>query len=170
MNRAGCAASSVVLAAALAAGCGFQLRTWELADTLERVRIEADESVDLRRELAQALRSAGVQVVAGEADLVLRLAEQERERRRVATSGTALASEFELSLQVEFSVTTGDGRELAPPRVLRGERSVRLQDNLLGGSAEQDLVIDELRSDIVGRMLRAVAASASSEPAAPNGG
>ena len=158
------------MAAVLVAGCGFQLRTWELADTLERVRIEADESVDLRRELAEALRSAGVQVVAGEADLVLRLAEQERERRRVATSGTALASEFELSLQVEFGVTTGDGRELAPPRVLRGERSVRLQDNLLGGSAEQDLVIDELRSDLVGRILRAVAASASSEPAAPNGG
>lgn len=170
MNRAGCAASVVVLAAVLAAGCGFQLRTWELADTLERVRIEADESVDLRRELAQALRSAGVQVVNGEADLVLRLAEQERGRRRVATSGTALASEFELSLQVEFGVATGDGRELAAPRVLRGERSVRLQDNLLGGSAEQDLVIDELRSDLVGRMLRAVAASASAEAVPPSGG
>ena len=53
-----------------------------------------------------------------------------------------------------------DGRELAAAEVLRSERSVRLQDNLLGGSAEQALVLDELRSDIVGRMLRIVAALA----------
>ena len=155
MRRLGCAA----LAALLAAGCGFQLRTWDFAETLQRIRIEADDSVDLQRELSAALRSAGVQVVDAEADMVLRLAAQERGRRSVATSG-GLASEFELSLQVEFGVAGGNGRELAAAEVLRSERSVRLQDNLLGGSAEQALVLEELRGDIVGRMLRIVAALA----------
>ena len=156
MRRLGCAA----LAALLAAGCGFQLRTWDFAETLQRIRIEADDSVDVQRELTAALRSAGVQVVDAEADMVLQLAAQERGRRSVATSGAGLASEFELSLQVEFGVAGGDGRELAAAEVLRSERSVRLQANLLGGSAEQALVFDELRGDIVGRMLRIVAALA----------
>ena len=162
MKRLGCAA----LAALLAAGCGFQLRTWDFAETLQRVRIEADDSVDVQRELSAALRSAGVQVVDAEADMVLQLAAQERGRRSVATSGAGLASEFELSLQVEFGVAGGNGRELAAAEVLRSERAVRLQDNLLGGSAEQALVLDELRGDIVGRMLRIVAALAQAVPSA----
>ena len=153
-------ALAAVLATALLAGCGFHLRTWNFADAFERVRIEADDSVDLQRDLAAALKSAGVQVVDAEAPLVLRLAEQQRERRNVAATRTARASEFELALQVQFTVADADGSELAAMRLLRSERSVPLQDNLLGGSAEQALVVEELRSDIVGQMLRSVAALA----------
>ena len=153
-------ALAAVLATALLAGCGFHLRTWNFADAFERVRIEADDSVDLQRDLAAALKSAGVQVVETQAPLVLQLAEQQRERRNVAATRTARASEFELALQVQFTVADAEGSELAAMRLLRSERSVPLQDNLLGGSAEQALVVEELRSDIVGQMLRSVAALA----------
>ena len=153
-------ALAAVLATALLAGCGFHLRTWNFADAFERVRIEADDSVDLQRDLAAALKSAGVQVVDADSPLVLRLAEQQRERRNVAATRTARASEFELALQVQFTVADADGSELAAMRLLRSERSVPLQDNLLGGSAEQALVVEELRSDLVGQMLRSVAALA----------
>lgn len=148
------------LVAALLVGCGFHLRTWNLADTFERVRIEADDSVDFRGALAEALESTGVEVVDAHADLVLQLAQQRRERRNVAATRTARASEFELSLQVQFTVVASDGGELASTRLLRSERSVPLQSNLLGGSAEQALVAEELRSDIVGQVLRTIAALA----------
>ena len=148
------------LVAALLVGCGFHLRTWNLADTFERVRIEADDSVDFRGALAEALESTGVQVVDAHADLVLQLAQQRRERRNVAATRTARASEFELSLQVQFTVVASDGGELASTRLLRSERSVPLQSNLLGSSAEQALVAEELRSDIVGQVLRTIAALA----------
>lgn len=148
------------LAVGLLIGCGFHLRTWNLADTFERVRIEADDSVDFRGELAEALESTGVQVVDAHADLVLQLAQQRRERRNVAATRTARASEFELSLQVQFTVVASDGGELASTRLLRSERSVPLQSNLLGSSAEQALVVEELRGDIVGQVLRTIAALA----------
>lgn len=148
------------LAFGLLIGCGFHLRTWNLADAFERVRIEADDSVDFQRELVEALESTGVQVVDAHADLVLQLARQQRERRNVAATRTARASEFELSLQVQFTVMASDGDELAATQVLRSERSVPLQSNLLGSSAEQALVVEELRSDIVGQMLRTIAALA----------
>lgn len=148
------------LVAALLVGCGFQLRTWNVAEAFERIRIEADDSVDFQNELSEALKSSGVQVVDAQADLVLRLAQQQHERRNVAATRTARASEFELSLQVQFTVVAEDGGELAATRLLRSERSVPLQDNLLGSSAEQALVVEELRSDIVGQVLRTVAALA----------
>ena len=140
--------------AALAAGCGFQLRTWDVATAFETVRIEADSSVDLNRDLARSLRRTGVRIVESNGDAVLALSRQRIERRSVAVSGAAQTAEVELALEVRFSATAG-GAELVSERVLRSERVARLdRDNIAGSSAEQTLLAEEMRNDLVNRIMR----------------
>ena len=149
------------LVAALAVGCGFQLRSWDLAVAFETARIDADRSADLGRDLAAALRSAGVRVVEAnaDADVVLELADQRSERRSGAVTSAGRAAEYELALEVAFGVVGGDGQALAATRLLRSERVARLQgDNIVGASEEQTLLIAEMRNDLVGRMLRSLGA------------
>ena len=149
------------------AGCGFQLRTWELASTFETARIEADHGVDLDLDLARALESAGVRLVDSEADVVVRLSDQLDDWRSVSVTQGARTAEYELAVQVGFRVTDREGNELAPLRVLRSERVARLdRDNLVGSSDERRLLAAEARDDLVGRMVRTLdRLSRRSEPA-----
>lgn len=143
------------LAMLVSAGCGFQLRTWELASAFETVRIEADRGVDLDLDLGRALESAGVRLVDSEADVVVRLSDQRDDWRSVSVTQGARTAEYELALQVGFRVMDQDGNELAPRRVLRSERVARLdRDNLVGSSDERRLLAAEARTDLVGRMVR----------------
>ena len=154
----------VVLASA---GCGFQLRTWDLATALETVRIESGRGVDLDIELARALESAGVRVVDSDAELVVALTDQRNDWRSVSVTRGARTAEYELSLQVTFAVNDGSGQQLVGARVLRSERVARLDaDNLLGSSDERRLLAAEARVDLVGRMVRTLTAlSRQLEPA-----
>ena len=153
---------AISLLALAAAGCGFRLRRWDIAGTLGTVRIDADRSVDLDRDLRQALTAAGVRVVEGAADIVVALDRQRASQRSVAVTGAARTSEYELALQVDFALADGEGEELAPARLLQSERVVRLdRDNIVGSSEEQALLRAEMRQDLIGRMLRALSALAN---------
>lgn len=141
------------------AGCGFQLRTWDLATTLETARIEAGHGVDLDIDLVRALESAGVRVVDSDAEFVVVLSDQRDDWRSVSVTRDARTAEYELAVQVTFAVDDGNGGEIVAPRVLRSERVARLdRDNLIGSSEERRLLAAEARGDLVGRMLRTLTA------------
>ena len=167
-----------VLAATLAAvlavpGCGFHLRTWDLAGTFDAVRIDADASVDLDRELAQAFRAANVRVAQADADadIVIRLREQREARRNVSVTAGGLAAEYEMALQISFGVVSDDGEALAGMRELRSERVARLdRDNIVGSSEEQALLAAEMRTDLVGRIVRVLGALSQNAQRAPRAG
>ena len=138
----------------VATGCGFQLRTWELASAFGTARIEADRGVDLDVDLGRALESAGVRLIDAEADVVVWLSDQRDDWRSVSVTRGARTAEYELAVQVGFRVTDREGNELAPARVLRSERLARLDpDNLLGSSDERRLLAAEARDDLVDRMV-----------------
>lgn len=148
--------AAVAYLACLAGGCGFQLRRWDVGSAFQSVRINAGRGVDLHRDLSQALESAGV-AISEDADVIVSLANQRAERRSAATTRTGRTAEYELSLQVQFAVAGADGEEIAAARVLRSERVVRLdQDHIVGSSEEQALVEREMRTDLVQRMMRAL--------------
>ena len=148
--------AAAALLALLAGGCGFQLRRWDVGSAFQSVRINVARGVDLDRDLNQALESAGV-VISEDADVTVSLASQQAERRSAATTRTGRTAEYELSLQVQFAVAGADGEEIAAARVLRSERVVRLdQDHIVGSSEEQALVEREMRADLVQRMMRAL--------------
>ena len=142
----------VILASA---GCGFQLRTWDLATTFETARIEADHGVDLDLDLARALESVGVRLVDADAEVVVRMSDQRDDWRSVSVTRGARTAEYELALQVTFAVDDRNGDELAAARVLRSERVARLdRDNLVGSSEERRLLAAEARDDLIGRIVR----------------
>ena len=145
----------VWLATLAVAGCGFQLRTWDLAETFATASIEAQRGVDLDIDLGRALESAGIRVVDSGADVVIRLSGQRDDRRSVSVTRGARTAEYELALQVTFAVTDVTGSELAAERVIRSERVARLdRDNLVGSSEERALLATEVRNDLVGQMVR----------------
>ena len=147
-------AVAVFLGILATAGCGFQLRTWDLATTFETVRVEAARGVDLHRDLNRALRSAGVRIVSADADVVVALSEQRNDRRSASVTRDARTAEYELSLQVTVAVSDAQGNVLTES-VLRSERVARLDRNsLVGSSEERTLLVEEMRSDLVGRILR----------------
>ena len=142
-------------------GCGFQLRAWGIADAFQTARLQSDASVDLDRELRRALRAAGVNVVDGDADVVLEISEQRAERHVVAVSQDTRAAEYALGLEVRVACKSGDGTPLWPVRPFRMERVVALQrDNLLASESEQALVEIEMRADLIAAILRALGAAA----------
>lgn len=148
--------AAAALLAFFASGCGFQLRRWDVGSAFQSVRINAGRGVDLDRDLSQALESAGV-AISEDADVIVSLTSQQAERRSAATTRTGRTAEYELSLQVQFAVADADGEEIAAARVLRSERVVRLdQDHIVGSSEEQALVEREMRADLVQRMMRAL--------------
>ena len=155
MTRVACLGTWFAIAAA--AGCGFQLRTWDLATAFQTARIEADHGVDLDIDLARALESAGLRIVDADAEVVVRLSDQRDEWRSVSVTRGARTAEYELALQVRFAVNDGQGGELAAATLLRSERVARLdRDNLVGSSEERRLLAAEARDDLVGRMVRAL--------------
>ena len=93
----------VLLAVMLAGGCGFQLRTWDLAG-LERVRVAGADTPVLARELERALDQVGVTVaeVGGAGVVVVRLSGERESRRTASVTGGARVAEYEMTLVVSF--------------------------------------------------------------------
>lgn len=145
---------AVFLGVLATAGCGFQLRTWDLTAAFETAHIDAARGVDLDRDLGRSLQSAGVRLVDADADVVVALSEQRNDWRSISVTDDARTAEYELSLQVSFAVKDADGTVLTE-RVLRSERIARLDRNsLVGSSEERALLAAEVRTDLVARMLR----------------
>lgn len=155
------------------AGCGFRLRTWDVSAGFRSVRIDADRSVDVQRDLRRLLEAAGIRIATGTADaadVTIRLAEQRLQRRSVGVTSGGRTAEYEISLRVMFSAAAGAGEgageELLPARELRVEQVARLdRDNLSGSREEQAIMERELRRELLLRILRALESASAAAPA-----
>ena len=150
--------------AVLAAGCGFQLRSWDLTAAFESAHIDADASITLDAELRRALAQAGLALVeerAG-ADAVIRLFDQRELRRGVSTTPGARTAEYEVTLSLAFSAHDGKGNELVGERRLSVRRTFRLdQNNPAATREEQTLITLELMGELVERIILALSAVAN---------
>lgn len=154
--------------ALLVVGCGFHLRTWDLGTAVQAIHIDADPTVDLDRELAQAIRSANVRLTAdaADADVVVKLTRQ-RQNRRSATVTAGRAAEYEMSLSIWFALESAGGEVLTAASELTSERVARLdRDNIVGSSEEQALLVREMRADLVDRIVRVLGARSRAVAAA----
>lgn len=150
--------------ATAAAGCGFQLRDGNVSDVFGTARVEADASVDFARQVGKALQRAGVSLVEGEADVVLKLARQEQARRTASVAADGRVAEYELALAVEVAAQDRNGAALIPAGVFRSARIARLvRGNLVGSGHEEALLAAQMRDELSGRIVRALAAAARAE-------
>jgi len=160
------------------AGCGFQLRSWEMGDAYSSVGLESAGRFDIEPALRRALSQSGVPVLDSGAELVLELLDSDEELRTASVSGSARTAEFELIMRVRYAIRDGSGSYLAKPSVLRSSRRYFLdRDNLVGSNEEQALLRRELRTTLVQQIMRVLntvsreppAAVVSADPAASDG-
>ena len=164
----------LVLALVALAGCGFQLRGWDLKSSVESIHVAARPGVALATPLRRALRGAGVRVEPGPAGaaMIVDLLEQRRGRRTVAVTGSARAAEYEVSISVRFAIRAG-ARALREPQWLEAARVFAVdRDNIAGTAGEQSLIEAELVNDLVQQIIRALNAAAAglASPVAPDAG
>lgn len=156
--------------AALVAGCGFHLRTWELDGNIDTAKITANLRNPVADPLGRALESAGVEVVgSGEADVTIELISDRASRRAVSVTDQARAAEYQTTLTVVYAVHNAKGETLAAARNIRASRIYTVdRDNIVGSSEEQALLQREMVEDLVQQIIRGVNAVVSA-PAASAG-
>ena len=159
---------ALLAVAALAAGCGFQLRSWDLDSAFDSVHIAADSSVTIDAELRRALEQAGLALVEGRAGAgaVIRLSDQRELRRSVSTTRGARTAEYEMTLSLVFAARDAGGNELVAERRIRAERTFRLdQNNPAATREEQTLITLELVNELVRQIMLSLSAGTRADQA-----
>jgi len=144
-------------------GCGFQLRgTGQTASLFETAYLSSeDRNGALARELVATLAQSGVDLTSlSAAQVSIALGRERFTRRPVSTTGQINVAEYELTLEVGFSVMNQAGEELIPPTRIRTERIYTFDSSSLVGSKEEETLINvEMRRDVIGQLIQRVNAS-----------
>ena len=151
-------------AAALLAGCGFELRraphfafttiyigsapNSPFGNELKR-NVASGDGV---RVLADAAASSGAQVI-------LDLLAEQREKVVVGLNASGQVREFELRTRIKFKLRTPQGKELIPETELVQTRDVSYNESIaLSKEAEEGLLYRDMQTDLVQQLMRRLAA------------
>ncbi|TFY98091.1 LPS assembly lipoprotein LptE [Ramlibacter rhizophilus] len=151
-------------AAALLAGCGFQLR--QAPDfAFDSIFLAIPDSSPLGSELRRNLASIpSVRVLTGaqareQADVVLELSSELRQKVVVAQSASGQVREFQLRSRIVFALRTPQGRQLIAPTELGQQRDISFNESaVLAKEAEENLLYRDMQTDLVQQLLRRLAA------------
>lgn len=151
-------------AAATLGGCGFKLR--QAPDfAFSTLYLTAAESSPLANELRRNLESTGKVKVLREAkdlnnaDVILDLLQELRDRVVVATNSSGQVRELQLRLRVTFRLRTPTGGEPIPSTEIIQQRDISYNESqALAKEGEEALLYRNMQSDIVQQMLRRLAA------------
>lgn len=149
-------------AAAVLAGCGFQLRR---APEL-RFRTIALSGFGRFSPLAEELRmhinaTPTTQVVEApaQAQVVLEALADARERSVVASTAAGQVRELQLRTRLQFRLRNSAGRELIPATEIVLSRDMNYSESLaLAKEQEEQLLYRAMQSDIVAQVMRRLAA------------
>lgn len=144
--------------------CGFSLRgsTTSLDDSIS-VFIEASSpNEQLVQQIGSALQNAGVQISTDmSSNYTLHIGEEQYISRPATVNGRARAVQYDLQLAFEYSLARQDTL-LIPSETIAANRT-HFEDiaNISGSSEELTMLREEMRTELVERLLRRVAASAN---------
>ena len=155
--------SIVFLAAALAlTGCGFELRKApEFAFQSIAVPSGSAVATELRRTLASAgtLKVLPPTAKPDEAQVVLDITLDAREKVVVGINAAGQVREFQLRSRLKFRLRTPQGRELIPETELLQTRDVSFNESaVLAKEAEEGLLYRDMQTDLVQQLMRRIAA------------
>jgi LPS-assembly lipoprotein len=151
-------------AAALLAGCGFQLR--QAPDfAFDSILITAGSNSPLANQLRRTLAADGrVRVLPfgtapAQAQVVLEVLAEQQEKVVVGLNASGQVREFQLRLRTRFRLRTPQGRELIPDTELLQQRDISFNEAaVLAKEAEEVLLYRDMQSDIVQQLMRRLAA------------
>lgn len=152
----------LVVGGAALAGCGFQLRK---APDFAFRSIAIPSNTPMANELRRIISSAGDVQVTGrqvpvdQAQVVLDLLAEQREKVVVGLNATGQVREFQLRSTVRFRLRTPQGRELIPETELAQQRDISFNESaVLAKEAEETLLYRDMQSDLVQQLMRRLAA------------
>ena len=153
--------SLLVAAPALAlAACGFQLR--KAPDfAFQTISIGAADASTLGNELKRSIASGGqVRVVPlAQAQVVLDVLTDQREKTVVGVNASGQVREFQLRIRFKFKLRTPGGKELITETELLQQRDISFNESaVLSKEAEENLLYRDMQADIVQQLMRRLAA------------
>jgi LPS-assembly lipoprotein len=146
-----------LLCIATTAGCGFQLRG-QAQIPFKTLMVESagysDFVNDLERAIASGSQTRVVQA-ASEAEAVLKIVGETREKQILSLSTAGRVSEFELRYRVAYRLLGQGAQDIIPPGELRLRRDMTYDDTaVLAKESEEALLYRDMRTDAVRQMLR----------------
>ncbi len=154
------AALAGVLLATAAPGCGFHLRrTTDMSFNTLYSGFSRSSAVgeEFRREF---VRSTSTRLVEqpDQAQVVLQVLGETRERDIVAYSAVGRPREYELRLRLQFRASDGGDREYIPPSEIILRRNISAADNQLTARLDEEaLLFRDMQKDMVQQLLRRLA-------------
>ena len=146
------------------AGCGFALRTAPSFAFKSLFSPFAEGSL-LGTELKRSLESGGnVRVISDlrqidQADVILDVLQDQREKTVVAVNASGQVREFQLRIRFQFRLRGAKGKELIPTTEILQQRDISFNESaVLAKETEEGLLYREMQSDIIQQIMRRLAA------------
>jgi LPS-assembly lipoprotein len=145
-------------------GCGFELRkapNFPFKSLFSPFPEGSLLGVELRRSLES---NGAVRVITDprqidQADVILDVINERRERVVVSRNAAGLVREFQLRLRFRFKLRTPQGKELIPDSEILQQRDISFNESaVLAKETEEALLYREMQSDIVQQIMRRLAA------------
>lgn len=156
------------------AGCGFHLRRGvALPPSMQRIHLSVAGNGDLQRNLARALRNAGVTVeeAAGPGIAEMNVSRASFSNDRLNLSGGARITEYSVQYEVAFDVKDAAGDVLLPEQTIRMSREYSYDaTNAVGNDAQVEAIQGSLVDDTVQSILFRLQAAARRADAAAAAG
>jgi len=154
--------AGTAVAGAGLAGCGFKLRGNQTF-AFSRIAIMPNPGGAIAQELRRSFGPA-VQVLAADepltqAQLVLNMANEQREKVVVGVNASGQVREFQLRMRVRLRLSTAKGKELIEDDEILQRRDISFNESAaLAKETEEALLYRDMQSDIVQQILRRLAA------------
>jgi LPS-assembly lipoprotein len=144
-----------LLAALVAAGCGFKLRGQQEFpfDTIS-VPVVTPLGIDLRRNIAAASEKTVVTQQVTGADAVLTVLAEQQEKVILSLNTQGRVREFQLRYRVAYRVSSPKGLDYVPPTSIVLTRDITFNDQVLAKEAEEAQLYAEMRADMVQAIIR----------------
>lgn len=134
--------------------CGFQLRG-DASLPFSSLYIEGGQ--DIVVDLQRAIRPSATKVTpsAQEAEAVLQILDESREKRILGLNSAGRVNEFRLLYRVSFKVSGKTGSELVSPQQIELRRDITFNDSqTLAKESEESLLYRDMQNDAVQQIIR----------------
>lgn len=136
-------------------GCGFQLRdNYQLPATMHQVAIEGSAFSEFNNVLKQRFELAGAEIVSSNtAELIVRIVNDQLNRRTLSLSQSGQVAEYELIYTVDYQLIQGT----EAPREMQVEVYRDYQDDpnfALAKTREREVLVGEMREEAGRQLLR----------------
>ena len=140
----------------LAQGCGFQLRGSQTLP-IERLYLSLPVNSPIGAEIGRVVRSSTNATVVSnrtEAQAIVELLGEQREREVLSINAQGRAREYQLRLRTTFRVVDQEGIELIAPTSLIARRDISFNESeLLAKESEEALLYRDMQSDLVRQIV-----------------